>query len=425
MAKNIYNAVRGAAEAQTGRVFKNAVGILKKSAIDTIRGGKKGGASNDFANAVGGKYSTQNLTFPLDLEGPTGANGNQGHYIQFFVNEQADEVLDYQDSRKKLEAGLDILPDDPVIAQAMAETERADGFFSRTKSDIRQRRDPNGVTARLADLKGIKPAKKASVKDNSLSIKRKATVRMPVSICMYMPPYSCFSFYTKRKATVRMPVSICMYMPPSVDVKYGADYQDTEMGTGTKMGVEAIQSILAGTASMDSAKEALKDQTGAIGDGIIKGGTSAIDLIPGFAGSNAAFEMQRGFIKAPRMELAFKGIPKRDFSYEFKMMPKSAAEAEMAKNIVKTFKMYMLPEIKSAGSMQLTTPATFDIQYMHLGEENMNLNKIGTCVLTNMDVKYGGDKYKTHADAVPVETSMTLSFKELDLVTREKAEQGF
>lgn len=399
MAKNIYNAVRGAAEAQTGRVFKNAVGILKKSAIDTIRGGKKGGASNDFANAVGGKYSTQNLTFPLDLEGPTGANGNQGHYIQFFVNEQADEVLDYQDSRKKLEAGLDILPDDPVIAQAMAETERADGFFSRTKSDIRQRRDPNGVTARLADLKGIKSAKKASVKDNSLSI--------------------------KRKATVRMPVSICMYMPPSVDVKYGADYQDTEMGTGTKMGVEAIQSILAGTASMDSAKEALKDQTGAIGDGIIKGGTSAIDLIPGFAGSNAAFEMQRGFIKAPRMELAFKGIPKRDFSYEFKMMPKSAAEAEMAKNIVKTFKMYMLPEIKSAGSMQLTTPATFDIQYMHLGEENMNLNKIGTCVLTNMDVKYGGDKYKTHADAVPVETSMTLSFKELDLVTREKAEQGF
>ena len=398
MAKNIYNAVRGAAEAQTGRVFKNAVGILKKSAIDTIRGGKKGGASNDVANAVGGKYSTQNLTFPLDLEGPTGANGNQGHYIQFFVNEQSDEVIDYQDSRKKIGGGLTVADTDDRVRQAMAETESLD-----RKSDIvsrkRQDRDPYGATAAIANLKGIKPAKKASVKDNSLSI--------------------------KRKATVRMPVSICMYMPPSVDVKYGADYQDTEIGTGSKMGVEAIQSILAGTASLDSAKEALKNQTGAIGDGIVKGGTSAIDLIPGFAGSNAVFEMQRGFIKAPRMELAFKGIPKRDFSYEFKMMPKSAAEAEMAKNIIKTFKMYMLPEIKSAASMQLTTPATFDIHYMYLDEENMNLNKIGTCVLTNMDVKYGGDKYKTHADAVPVESSMTLSFKELDLVTREKAEQGF
>jgi len=176
---------------------------------------------------------------------------------------------------------------------------------------------------------------------------------------------------------------------------------------------------------MDTVVSGLKNNAGAVGDGATRGAMGAIDVIPGFAGSNAVFEMQRGFIKAPRMELAFKGIPKRDFSYEFKMMPKSAAEAAMAKNIVKTFKMYMLPEIKSAASMQLTTPATFDIQYMHLGEENMNLNKIGTCVLTNMDVKYGGDKYKTHADAVPVETSMTLSFKELDLVTREKAEQGF
>ena len=398
MAKNIYNAVRGAAEAQTGRVFKNAVGILKKSAIDTIRGGKKGGANNDVANAVGGKYSTQNLTFPLDLEGPTGANGNQGHYIQFFVNEQSDEVIDYQDPRKKFEAGLEVLPDNDRVRQAMAETESLD-----RKSDIvsrkRQDRDPYGATAAIANLKGIKPAKKASVSQSSLSI--------------------------KRKATVRMPVSICMYMPPSVDVKYGADYQDTEIGTASAAGAAAIQDIMAGQGVVDTVISSLKNNAGAAGDGSIAAAGAAIDLIPGFAGSNAVFEMQRGFIKAPRMELAFKGIPKRDFSYEFKMMPKSAAEAEMAKNIVKTFKMYMLPEIKNAASMQLTTPATFDIQYMHLGEENMNLNKVGTCVLTNMDVKYGGDKYKTHADAVPVETSMTLSFKELDLVTREKAEQGF
>ena len=175
----------------------------------------------------------------------------------------------------------------------------------------------------------------------------------------------------------------------------------------------------------DTAADTLQNSTGALSDGAIRAAFGAIDLLPGFAGSREVFEMQRGFIKAPRMELAFKGIPKRDFSYEFKMMPKSAAEAEMAKNIIKTFKMYMLPEVKSAASMQLTTPATFDIHYMYLDEENMNLNKIGTCVLTNMDVKYGGDKYKTHADAVPVESSMTLSFKELDLITRDKAEQGF
>ena len=41
------------------------------------------------------------------------------------------------------------------------------------------------------------------------------------------------SLSVKRKATVRMSTSICMYMPPTVEVKYGADYTDTEIGTGT------------------------------------------------------------------------------------------------------------------------------------------------------------------------------------------------
>ena len=93
---------------------------------------------------------------------------------------------------------------------------------------------------------------------------------------------------------------------------------------------------------------ALNQSRGALEDGAIRAAFGAIDLLPGFAGSREVFEMQRGFIKAPRMELAFKGIPKREFSYEFKMMPKSAAEAAMAEKIVKKFKTMMLPEIKDA-----------------------------------------------------------------------------
>ena len=46
-----------------------------------------------------------------------------------------------------------------------------------------------------------------------------------------------------------------------------------------------------------------------------------------------------------------------------------------------------------------------------------------------MDVSYGGSRYKTfdgNADgAPPVETSITLSFKEIELITREKATEGF
>ena len=46
-----------------------------------------------------------------------------------------------------------------------------------------------------------------------------------------------------------------------------------------------------------------------------------------------------------------------------------------------------------------------------------------------MTVSYGGDRFKTFAprdDGAPVvETSLTLSFKELELITRERVEEGF
>ena len=46
-----------------------------------------------------------------------------------------------------------------------------------------------------------------------------------------------------------------------------------------------------------------------------------------------------------------------------------------------------------------------------------------------MDVDYGGDRYKTHegnADgAPPIETTITLQFGEIELITRERAQEGF
>ena len=80
-------------EGQVKRVFKSGVGVIRNKAIDMIRGEQSSGDTSDFADAFS-KYSSQNLTFPLDIEAPAGANGNQGHYIQFFINEQTDKVLD-------------------------------------------------------------------------------------------------------------------------------------------------------------------------------------------------------------------------------------------------------------------------------------------------------------------------------------------
>ena len=74
-------------------------------------------------------------------------------------------------------------------------------------------------------------------------------------------------------------------------------------------------------------------------------------------------------------------------------------------------------------------PNTFDISYMYNGAENQYLHKISTCVLETMAVTYGGDRYKTFEatsnGAPPIEVGITLGFKEMNLITRELANQGF
>jgi len=233
----------------------------------------------------------------------------------------------------------------------------------------------------------------------------------------------------KRPPTVRMDTAITLYMPPSVQVSYNANYTDTEIGAAAATGAQAYQDIVGGAAVGDTVNKALKGLGPEVGDGMIRKALGAIDMIPGLEGAMEVVEMQRGFIKTPRMELAFKGIPKRSFQYDFKMIPKSAAEAEEIQKIIKGFKLNMLPEMKSGTANRLTMPNTFDISYMYNGAENQYLHKISTCVLETMAVTYGGDRYKTFEasgnGAPPVEVGITLGFKEMDLITREKANEGF
>ena len=67
------------------------------------------------------------------------------------------------------------------------------------------------------------------------------------------------------------------------------------------------------------------------------------------------------------------------------------------RDIVFAFKSNMLPEFVGGnrGGRRFLVPNTFDIQYMYLQNSNHFLHHISTCVLENMNVAYGGDRYKT------------------------------
>ena len=216
-------------------------------------------------------------------------------------------------------------------------------------------------------------------------------------------------------------------MPPNVQVSYESKYADQTIGVLAETGYEVIKSFMRGkgtkeamtnavTAAFEGGEEAIRQMT-----------LAAVDLAA--PGAKALFAIERGKVITPKMELMFEGIGRRNFSYVFTFIPKSAIEAKAVHNIVWNFKYHMAANFVGGGQhadREMDIPSLFDIQYMYIGgKENRNLNKIGTCALTKVDVEYGGDKYVSHEGGVPQTTKLSLNFTEMEIITKDHIAAGF
>ena len=57
--------------------------------------------------------------------------------------------------------------------------------------------------------------------------------------------------------------------------------------------------------------------------------------------------------------------------------------------------------------------------------ENSFYSKIATCVLKGVDVDYTPGGVKSFSDGAPTQISMSLSFMETELLTKQKINQGY
>ena len=208
-------------------------------------------------------------------------------------------------------------------------------------------------------------------------------------------------------------------------------YVDTEIGAGAKLGVDTYNNVMSGATASGAARQFMDQAGDALGEGVLKAFQGAVGALPGFTGIREASEISSGVIIADRMELAFKGVAKRKFQFDFKMIPKNQREADEIRKIIFAFRSNMLPEFVGGNraGRKMRVPNTFDIQYMYNGQENEYMQKISTCVLENVSVAYGGDRFRTFTPndegAPPVETQITLNFAELEVITKERVFEGY
>ena len=374
-------------------------------------------------NPFGGLPSrgqTNILEFPMDVASGDAALGNHGHYIMFYINEQDKAQLSMSD-RASGGSIADNLAKPYGVSSFIRNYSAQSAGYQKQRSNVEKKNlndnippIASGQTAGIQTL-GVtaSQAKKFNVEQTLAGGERTAgsTVRV------------------KRKPTKRLSTSIAMYMPQSVQVTYGAQYQDTQIGAITESALNAYNDLISGRGG--DAIGQLKNISTDVADSLQMFLLSSVGVIPGLGGVREVSEMKSGNVIADRLELAFKGINKRNFQYTFKMTPKDRREVDMIRKIVFAFKANMMPEFVGGnrGGRRLLVPNTFDIAYMYTGNQNLHLHNISTCVLENMNVTYGGDRYKTFEPdaegAQPVETTITLNFKEIELITRERIFEGY
>ena len=360
------------------------------------------------------KVDTKMFQFPIDVTAEPGM-GNQGHYIMFYINEQLDAQLSFAGEPKSGQTTMQEEQERRSIPEYLKEAKlKSDGKIENLIKENQKQLDD--MNQRIDDDFGTYGSYISEKKDLQNSINNIKEGSRVISL--------------KRRPTRRLDTCIAMYMPAALNVTYGSDYQDQAISPLASGAAEMIQNLIE-TKSLESAFQAGKVKvTEDLKRRALLAGLGVIDAL-GVTGAREAFEISVGEVVTDRMELAFKNVRRRQFVYNFKMLPKNSREADEIRNIIKMFQVNMLPEMKRG--RQLTTmnfPNTFDIRYMYNGSDNDYIHRVSTCVLTDMTVTYGGDRFKTFTPhntqgAPVVETSMNLTFKELELITRERALEGY
>ena len=152
--------------------------------------------------------------------------------------------------------------------------------------------------------------------------------------------------------------------------------------------------------------------------------SKAVGALGGNVSVNQLLARQSGEIFNPNMELLFNGPTLRSFRFSFKMTPRSSAEAEQIKLIIRSFKRNMAPKTAAAanksgsrGNFFLKSPNIFELRYRSGNQDHPFVHKFKQCFLTDVSVNYTGEGvYATYEDATPVSMILDLSFKELEPV---------
>jgi len=385
----VLTGITGAVRSQIAGRLNSAISGGLRSGVGSLAGTAREAATSALDSISNkGKFTTSIMSYPSDVD----SDPQQGHFIIFNINKFTPGKATSPKTKKSFGA---------VMQQIMEDNPYADD-------------------ATIAQLAKNKVADSDKVTNNLPAAPTAAKGASGRSILA-------------EKPKVRLEAAISLYMPPSVQVEYEVKYADQEIGTLAMLGKDAIDAFKGESGNLTAKLTAVKDKLGGgAKEGITNLLNASLDTLA--PGARALQQIQSGKVITPRMEMMFEGVGRRSFTYTFAFIPKSADEARTIEKIIYTFKENMMPEYSNPTTRrEMNIPNTFDITYMYQNQINGFINKISTCFLQKVDVQYGADRYTAYEPTSsmkgngppPQKSSITLSFVELETLSKEMIKEGY
>jgi hypothetical protein len=230
---------------------------------------------------------------------------------------------------------------------------------------------------------------------------------------------------------------INLYMPDSLKDNYNPDYGSISIRDelGPILGGIRSAASIAGNAASSSGTvlDSISNDPAAIKFSVDK----IVGKLGGTGGIGEALLQTQGYTSNPQLQMIYRGSQFRTFSLDFLFTPVSGPEAEVVRKIIYLFKFFAAPTVgvgvaTAKEAMFLTPPALFQVKFVKNGVENINLPKYTDCVLDDISVDYAPNGFAAHGpdadgrgDGAPVQTHLTLTFQEVEILDRKRLRDGF
>jgi hypothetical protein len=230
---------------------------------------------------------------------------------------------------------------------------------------------------------------------------------------------SVLTNYQLRRNIEQLSYAIALTMPENLAVSYQNNYDQLSLTAALGGFGLAAQALASTNGKGDNANPFIAEAAGRLAGNILSEDFRKLGL---FAATGRTLN--------PQLELIYNSPALRQFTLDFRMIPRNPEESGAIQSILQILKLEAAPQISAeTSSRYFIPPSQFQLEFydgVNHAMPNSYLFKTKKCVLEDISIDYtGGGSFATFYTGAPVEIRLSLKFTETVIIDRTAVGEGF